>query len=76
METIRPSGMPTTTVLLLNVVLGSIGAGYLAYGRRNSHLPASLCGLVLIIGPALIPAPLPMVLAAGAVMAIPFLLRG
>ena len=68
--------MPSTTVLLLNVLLGSIGAGYMVYGRRNSHLLASLCGLLLMVGPFLISAPLPLVVAGIAVMALPFLLRG
>ena len=63
-------------MLLLNVLLGSIGAGYMVYGRRNNHLLANLCGLLLMVGPALISAPLPLVLAAIAVMALPFLLRG
>ena len=32
---------------LLNVLLGSIGAGYMVYGRRNNHLLATICGLLL-----------------------------
>jgi len=67
--------MPSTTVLLLNVMLGSIGAGYMVYGRRNNHLLASLCGLLLMVVPVLISAPLPLVLAGTAVMALPFLMR-
>jgi len=74
-DSIRTIGMPSTTVLVLNVVLGSIGAGYMVYGRRNSHLLASLCGLLLMVGPALISNPLLLVLAGMAVMALPFLLR-
>jgi hypothetical protein len=67
--------MPSPTVLLLNVLLGSIGAGYMVYGRRNSHLLATLSGLLLMVVPALISAPLPLLLAGMAVMALPFLLR-
>jgi len=74
-EGIRTPGMPSTTVLLLNVLLGSIGAGYLVYGRRNHHLLASLCGLLLMVVPALFSTPLPLVLAGMAVMTLPFLLR-
>ena len=76
MEGIRTPGMPSTTVLLLNVLLGSIGAGYMVYGRRNNHLLANICGLLLMVGPFLISALLPLVLAVIAVMALPFLLRG
>lgn len=75
MEDIRAPGMPSPTLLMLNLLLGSIGAGYMLYGRRNSHLLASLCGLLLIVGPALIPAPIPLILAGTAVMALPLLLR-
>ena len=67
--------MPSPTLLMLNLLLGSIGAGYMLYGRRNSHLLASLCGLLLIVGPALISAPIPLILAGTAVMALPMLLR-
>jgi hypothetical protein len=75
-EGIRTPGMPSTTLLLLNVLLGSIGAGYMVYGRRNNHLLASICGLLLmVVVPALISAPLPLLLAGTAVMAVPFLLR-
>ena len=76
MEGIRTPGIPSTTVLTLNVLLGSIGAGYLVYGRRNHHLLASLCGLLLMVVPALFSTPLPLVLAGMAVMALPFLLQG
>jgi hypothetical protein len=67
--------MPSTSVLLLNMFLGSIGAGYMVYGRRNNHLLATICGLLLIVVPALISAPLPLLLAGMALMAVPFLLR-
>ncbi len=67
--------MPSTSVLLLNVLLGSIGAGYMVYGRRNHHLQATLCGLLLMVVPSLISAPLPLLLAGTALMAVPFLLR-
>jgi predicted cobalt transporter CbtA len=67
--------MPSTTVLLLNVLLGSIGAGYMVYGRRNNHLLATICGLLLLVVPSLISAPLPLVLAGMAVMTLPFLMR-
>jgi len=68
--------MPSTTVLLLNVLLGAIGGGYVVYGRRNHHLLASLCGLLLLtVVPALFSTPLPLVLTGMAVMALPFLVR-
>jgi hypothetical protein len=38
-------------------------------------LLATICGLLLMVVPSLISAPLPLVLAGMAVMALPFLLR-
>jgi predicted cobalt transporter CbtA len=67
--------MPSTSVLLLNLLLGSIGAGYMVFGRRNNHLLATICGLLLIVVPALISAPLPLLLVGMALMALPLLLR-
>ena len=66
--------MPSTSVLLLSVLLGSIGSGYMLYGRRNNHLLATICGLLLIMVPVLIWAPLPLLLAGIALMALPLLL--
>jgi len=67
--------MPSPSVLFLNLFLGSCGAAYMLYGRRNDHVLATVCGLTLIVGPAFIAAPLPLLLGAVVVMAIPFLLR-
>jgi hypothetical protein len=66
--------MPSTSVLLLSVLLGSIGSGYMLYGRRNNHLLATICGLLLIVVPTLIWAPLPLLIAGMALMALPLLL--
>lgn len=67
--------MPSPSVLFLNLFLGSCGSAYLLYGRRNDHLLATVCGLTLIVAPAFITAPLPLLLGAMVVMAMPFLLR-
>ena len=67
--------MPTPTYLFLNLLLGAFGAGYMLYGRRNGHFLATLCGLVLMVGPALISAPVPLLLGGLVVMAVPFLWR-
>lgn len=68
--------MPSTSYLVLNLLLGSCGAGYLVYGRRNSHLLATLCGLLLMVVPALISAPALLLTVGLVLMAVPFLLRG
>jgi hypothetical protein len=67
--------MPSPALLFLNLFLGSCGAAYMLYGRRNEHRLATLCGLVLMVAPALISNPLPLLLGSLLVMALPFLLR-
>lgn len=67
--------MPSPSILFLNLFLGSCGAAYMLYGRRNDHGIAKLCGLALMVAPMLISAPLPLTLGAVVVMALPFLLR-
>lgn len=68
--------MPSSGYLLVNLLLGSCGAGYLLYGRRNASLSATLCGLLLIVAPMLVSATLPLLLIGVVLLAVPFLLRG
>ena len=73
-------GMPMPSVstgyLVLNLVLGSFGAGYLFYGRKNGNMLALFSGLLLMVVPALISAPLPLLLTGLLLLALPFLFRG
>lgn len=73
-------GMPmpslSTGYLVLNLVLGSFGAGYLLYGRKNGNMLALFCGLLLMVVPALISAPLPLLITGLLLLALPFLFRG
>jgi len=65
----------STGYLVLNLVLGSLGAGYLLYGRKNGNMLALFSGLLLMVVPALISAPLPLLLTGLLLLALPFLLR-
>lgn len=40
--------MESTATLLAGVVFGSIGLGYLLYGKRQDHIVCWICGLVLM----------------------------
>lgn len=68
--------MPSSGYLIVNLLLGSCGAGYLLYGRRNANLTATICGLLLMVVPMLISATLPLLLVGAVLLAVPFLLRG
>ncbi len=69
-------GAVTGTSLFLAVLFGSLGFGYLYYGRSQRAAVPAVCGLLLVIVPFfLLARPLPM-LAIGAVLAaIPFFVR-
>jgi len=71
-----PMPSVSTGYLVLNLVLGSFGAGYLLYGRKNSNMLALFSGLLLMVVPALISAPLPLFLTGLLLLALPFLFRG
>jgi hypothetical protein len=68
--------MPSLPSLLLTLVISSLGSGYLLYGRRNAHPIATLCGVLLMAVPMLVSGPVPLLLIAAVLLAVPFLLRG
>lgn len=59
------------TSLLVGVLVSSIGAGYLLYGRRQEHPVALLCGLGLTLLPWFLTNPWWLLLASAALMAVP-----
>jgi len=66
--------IPSTTNLLLSVLLGAIGLGYFIYGKRQAHLPALLSGLGLMIGPMFIGSWWGMLALGAGLMLLPRLL--
>jgi hypothetical protein len=65
----------STASLLWGVTAGSVGAGYALYGRRQRAVVPLLCGLGLMVVPALIDDTLWLGLACAGLAAAPFLLR-
>lgn len=61
--------------LLWGVIFGSIGAGYLLYGKRQSAPVPLLCGLALCVFPYFIANSWAMVAVGAALMAIPYFVR-
>jgi hypothetical protein len=63
------------TSLLMGVLVSSIGAGYVIYGRKQEHPVALLCGLSLSLVPWFITNPWLLLLACALLMAVPLRLR-
>jgi hypothetical protein len=69
--------MPTDPSLLqlLTLLIGSIGLGYLVFGRKQSNAVALACGVLLMVVPyAISNLPALLVVAVGLV-GLPFLLH-
>lgn len=65
----------STAWLLLSVLFGSLGLGYAVYGRKQQHLVALLCGIVLMVLPYFIASPLWLAVLGAALAAVPFIVR-
>ena len=61
--------------LFLMVLFGSLGFGYLLYGRRQRSLVAGVCGLLLLIVPYVIVSYVPLLVVGCVLAALPFVVR-
>jgi len=64
-----------TTTLFLGLIFGSIGMGFLIYGRKQKHGIALLSGVALCALPYLVSDILFITLIGAGVMALPFLYK-
>ena len=64
-----------TSSLLWGLLFGSIGLGYLVYGRRQRAIVPLLCGLTLMIYPYFVSNTILLVVLGVALMAIPYFIR-
>jgi len=64
-----------TSSLLWGLLFGSIGLGYLVYGRRQRAIVPLLCGLTLMIYPYFVSNTILLVGLGVALMAIPYFIR-
>jgi hypothetical protein len=65
----------TTSSLLWGVLFGSIGLGFLIYGRRQRAVVPLLCGLALMAFPYFVSNTIWLVLIGVALMGIPYFFR-
>lgn len=64
-----------TASLLWGLLFGSIGLGYLVYGRRQKAVVPLVCGLALMIYPYFVSNTLVLVALGLVLMAIPYFIR-
>jgi hypothetical protein len=64
-----------TSSLLWGLLFGSIGLGYLVYGRRQKAVVPLVCGLALMIYPYFVSNTLVLVALGLVLMAIPYFIR-
>jgi hypothetical protein len=64
-----------TSWLLWGLLFGSIGLGYLIYGRKQRAVVPLLCGLALMVFPYFVSNNLLLVVIGVALIAIPYFLK-
>ena len=64
-----------TSSLLWGLLFGSIGFGFLLYGRKQRAVVPLLCGLALMVFPYFVSNNILLVVIGAALMAIPYFLR-
>ncbi len=57
--------------IMISMLLGAIGMGYIVYGRKQMHAMALISGIILCIFPYFVPHLWLMLLIAAGVMALP-----
>jgi hypothetical protein len=62
--------------LLLSLVFGTVGLGFLLYGKNAGRLSPVAAGLGLMVFPYFVPNLLLLSVLCAALMAVPFVLRG
>ncbi|WP_166267764.1 hypothetical protein [Marinobacter caseinilyticus] len=63
--------MADTTPLFIALIFGSIGIGYLVYGRRQQKKPWFYTGLALMVFPYLVTTPLAMLVVGVTLLLLP-----
>jgi hypothetical protein len=67
--------MDSATTLMLGVIYGAIGMGYLVYARQQRKGVALISGVGLIVIPYLIPGVVWLIVAGVVLVALPFWVR-
>ena len=67
--------MDNGTALMLSMLFGSVGLGYLVYGKKQRKLIPALAGIGLCAFPYFITKVWAMLLIGAALMVVPWLMR-
>ena len=67
--------MDSTATLLIGLLAGAFGTGYLVYGKKQGRVVAAAAGLALCIYPYFVDNLLPAVLIGLVLLALPFIFR-
>ncbi len=68
--------MPTDTASLLwGLLFGSVGFGFLIYGKRQKQVVPFACGLALMVLPYVVSSNLLLVAVGAALVAVPYFVR-
>ena len=65
----------STSLLFWGLLFGSVGFGFLIYGKKQQALVPLVCGLVLMVFPYLISDTILLVAIGVALIAIPYFVR-
>lgn len=66
----------TTSLLIWGLLFGSVGSGFLVYGKRQKAVVPLICGLALVVVPYFISNVWLLVAAGAALVAVPYFFRG
>ena len=66
----------TTSLLIWGLLFGSVGSGFLVYGKKQKAVVPLICGLALIVVPYFISNVWLLVAAGAALVAVPYYFRG
>jgi hypothetical protein len=64
-----------TSSLVWGLLFGSIGIGFIVYGKRQRAVVPLVCGVALIIFPYFVSSAIPLVAIGVALVALPYFVR-
>ena len=65
-----------TTTIMLSLLFGTVGLGFLMYGKNAGRVVPMAAGLALTVCPYFISSVLALLVVCTALVAVPFFLRG
>ena len=65
----------TASSLIAGLLFGSVGLGYVVYGKKQRALTPLVCGLALMAAPYLVPGTVALMVVGAALVAVPCFVR-